>query len=104
MRFQRHLPEKKPCAPDCSVAPKLQCVCVCAFGCVSVCTQTSTHSRPQDQRLEADVSATDLERRSWRAGGREPPGVCRILGVNELGAPGRKDRTPPPPPPQARVE
>lgn len=48
---------------------KLQRVCVC--GCGSVCVPRRPHanSRPQEQRLEADVSATDPERRSRRSGG-----------------------------------
>lgn len=60
---------------------------------VCVCTQTSTHSlaaagsAPGSRRFGHRLGEEELE-----IGRREPPGVCRIRGVNELGAPGRADR------------
>jgi hypothetical protein len=71
------------------------CVCLCVCVCVCLCVHRRPHtnpaagSAPGSKRFGHIPVEEELEIRR-----REPPGVCRIRGVNELGAPGSRDRPP----------
>lgn len=59
-------------------------VCLCVY--TDVHTLTAKGSAPGSRRFGHRFGEEELEIRR-----REPPGVCRIRGVNGLGAPGRTD-------------
>lgn len=68
-------------------------VCLCVY--TDVHTLAAAGSAPGSRRFGHRLGEEELEIRR-----REPLGVCRIRGVNELGAPGRADRPRPRPGPE----